>query len=267
MSSRLEEILQTKRHDLQHAFRTVREAEFSRFNAVPRPSFARALRTDGQISVIAEIKRRSPSAGAIRADADPVEIARQYVNGQADALSVLTDTPYFGGKMADLWEVTEFLQNHRRNVPVLRKDFTVHPIQILEAAEAGASAILLIVAALRPDELRAFRDFAALAGLDAIFEVHNARELEIAIHCDAAIIGVNNRNLHTFQTDLAVSDHLIPEIPDSVIAISESGIYTPADIERVLTAGADAVLVGEALMREDDPEGLIGSFKDVHPIS
>jgi len=157
MSSRLEEILQTKRNDLQHAFRTVREAEFSRFADVPRPSFARALRGDGQISVIAEIKRRSPSAGAICADADPVEVARQYVNGQADALSVLTDTPYFGGRIADLWEVTEFLQNHRRNVPVLRKDFTVHPIQILEAAEAGASAVLLIVAALQSDELRAFR--------------------------------------------------------------------------------------------------------------
>ncbi len=263
MTSRLAEILQTKRRDLEHTFRTVRRAELQRFANIERPSLADSIRSDGGIRVIAEIKRCSPSAGPIRADADPVEVARNYVNGQADALSVLTDTPYFGGKIEDLWNVTDFLASHRRSVPVLRKDFTIHPIQILEAAEAGASAILLIVAALQPDELRRFRDLARLAGLDAIFEVHDANELEIALDADATIIGVNNRDLHTFTTDLNVSERLIPEIPEGVIAIAESGIYTASDIERVLIAGADAVLVGEALMRTTDPEDLIGSFKAV----
>ena len=173
---------------------------------------------------------------------------------------MLTDTDYFGGTLQDLWDVVEFLEVHKRTTPCLRKDFMVHPIQVVEAAEGGARCILIIVRALDDDEIKALRDAAGLAGLDALYEIHEERELEKALKFDPQIIGVNNRDLKRFKTDLAVSERLIPQIPDNIIKVSESGIFDIEDAERASACGADAILVGEALMRSEDTEALMDAF-------
>jgi len=156
-----------------------------------------------------------------------------------------------------LWEVTDFIKEHQRPIPCLRKDFMVHPMQVLEACEAGARAILIIVRALEDAEIHSLQDAANLAGLDSIFEIHEEEELERAMAFDPEIIGVNNRDLTRFVTDLDISCNLIPKIPEGIITISESGIHSVEDAAKVKDAGAQAVLVGEALMRSDDPEGFI----------
>jgi indole-3-glycerol phosphate synthase len=213
--------------------------------------------------VIAEIKRRSPSAGEIKAGASAVEQARLYRAAGADALSVLTDEKYFGGTLDDLRSVTsELARAPGSPPPCLRKDFMVHPVQVLEAREAGASAILLIVRALADGEIQTLFAAAGAAGLDALFEVHDEAEIERAVRHGAKIIGVNNRDLARFKTDLALSERLLPRLPRDVIAVSESGIFTGADAARARAAGAHAVLVGEALMRAPDPAKLIGEFRD-----
>ncbi len=224
-------------------------------------SFLDALARKDRLSVIAEIKRKSPSAGEIvAASVNADDQARNYINAGADCLSVLTDTDYFGGTLQDLWDVVEFLEVHERTTPCLRKDFMVHPIQVVEAAEGGASCILIIVRALDDDEIKALRDAAGLAGLDALYEIHEERELEKALKFDPQIIGVNNRDLKRFKTDLAVSERLIPQIPDNIIKVSESGIFDVEDAERASACGADAILVGEALMRSEDTEALMDAF-------
>ena len=174
---------------------------------------------------------------------------------------MLTDEKYFGGTLDDLRAVTTAFQRDGVRVPCLRKDFMVHPVQVVEAAEAGASAILIIARALGDEEIRALFEAATLAGLDALFEVHNESEIERAVVAGAKIIGVNNRDLAVFKTDLALSERLIPLIPRDIIAISESGIVTRADAARARAAGAQAVLVGEALMRAPDPAELIAAFQ------
>lgn len=262
MSNKLDEIMARKRADLEDRIRPVREEELARLRGPEEYRFSARIAASENLAVVAEIKRRSPSAGAIRADLNAVEQARNYVNGAADCLSVLTDEPYFGGSMRDLWDVVEFLGEHGRPVPCLRKDFMVHPLQVLEAAEAGASAILLIVRALGADDLKRLREAADLAGLDALYEVHDERELETALALDPLLVGVNNRDLARFVTDLSVSERLIPQIPDGVLAVSESGIHTPADAARARDCGADAILVGEALVRADDPAGLIAALRE-----
>jgi indole-3-glycerol phosphate synthase len=261
---KLAEIMAHKRRDLAARDRPVPERELARFAAFPRPglTFAQSLNQPDRLAVIAEIKRRSPAAGAIKANADAVEQARLYTNAGADAISVLTDEPYFGGSLRDLWDVVEFQVTTARHVPCLRKDFFVHPLQVVEAAEAGARAILLIVRALDDDELARLRDAAGLAGLDALFEIYEEPELERALDCGATLIGVNNRNLATFEIDLANSEKIIPQIPREIIAISESGIFTPADAARVRAAGARALLVGEALMKAEDPEKLLHALRE-----
>jgi indole-3-glycerol phosphate synthase len=224
-------------------------------------SFLKALARNDRLSVIAEIKRKSPSAGEIsEASLNAVDQARKYINADADCLSILTDMDYFGGTLQDLWDIVEFLEVHKRKVPCLRKDFMVHPVQVVEAAEAGACCILIIVRALADDEIKALRDAAGLAGLDALYEIHEERELEKALKFDPKIIGVNNRDLKRFKTDLAVSELLIPQIPDDIIKISESGIFDIEDAERASECGADAILVGEALMRSEDTDRLIEAF-------
>jgi len=271
---KLTEIMAHKRREIAPLVRPVFPEELAELHRSlpPPPSFLKALkRADGRLAVIAEIKRRSPSAGVIRENASAVEQARRYQAAGADALSVLTDAKYFGGSLADLTEVTAHLANpppipgvSRSNpIPCLRKDFMVHPIQVRQAREAGAGAILIIVRALTDEEIDALKHATAAAGLDALFEVHNFEELKRAVHHHARIIGVNNRDLSSFTTDLALSEQLIPHIPKNVLAVSESGISTLADAARVKAAGAHAVLVGEALMKSDDPARLI---RDLHAV-
>jgi indole-3-glycerol phosphate synthase len=260
---KLAEIMAAKRHALRNQIRPVREQELERLGRMQKQggSFLKALARKDRLSVIAEIKRRSPSAGDIAsAELDAVDQARKYINAEADCLSILTDTDYFGGRLQDLWDVVEFLECHNRKTPCLRKDFMVHPVQVVEAAEAGARAILIIVRALDDDEIKALRDAAGIAGMDALYEIHEERELEKALRFDPKIIGVNNRDLKRFETDLAISEMLIPQIPDHIVTISESGIFEPEDASRARACGADAILVGEALMRLEDPEALIEAF-------
>jgi indole-3-glycerol phosphate synthase len=264
MSDKLTEIMAWKRRELAPLLRRVPAAELAAADARhPRPpSFAAALRrADARLAVISEIKRRSPSAGDIRAGISAPDQAARYQQAGADAISVLTDEKYFGGTLEDLRTVTAAFTTRPPAVPCLRKDFFVHPLQVLEARAAGASAILIIVRALTDDEIRTLRDAAATAGLDALYEIHTEAELERAVGHGARIIGVNNRDLAVFRTDLGLSERLIPRFPAGITAVSESGIFTAADARRVRQAGAHAVLVGEALMRAADPAALLRDFR------
>lgn len=260
---KLAEIMAHKRREIAPLLRPVFEEELAAMHASrpPVPGFAAALRrADQKLAVIAEIKRRSPSAGAIKEGVSAGGQARHYAAAGASALSVLTDERYFGGRLADLEEVTTLFQTSRPALPCLRKDFMVHPVQVLQAREAGASAILIIVRALDDAEITLLFRSANAAGLDALFEIHDERDLERALAHGARIIGVNNRDLAVFKTDLGLSERLIPQFPPHVLAVSESGIFTGRDAARVRAAGAQAVLVGEALMRADDPAVLIHEF-------
>jgi indole-3-glycerol phosphate synthase len=263
MSDKLTEIMAWERQEIAALLRPVAEREFADLHAaLPKPpSFAEALRrSDGQLAVIAEIKRRSPSAGDIAAGIAATDQAVKYRAAGASALSVLTDEKYFGGVLEDLIAVTTLFQHEPPAVPCLRKDFMVHPIQVLQARQAGASAILIIVRALEDEEITALHFAAQAAGLDALFEIHNEEDLARAVRHGAKIIGVNNRDLAIFKVDLALSERLIPQFPRDVIAVSESGIFTRVDAVRARLAGAHAVLVGEALMRAPDPAALIADF-------
>lgn len=261
---KLDEIMAHKRREIEERLRPVRDSELDRLAANQSGlRFREALAAPVGLAVIAEIKRRSPSAGQIAELPDATEQARKYLNAEVDCLSVLTDEKYFGGRLRDLWDVTDFLGDHRRDLPCLRKDFFVHPVQVVEAAEAGARCVLIIVRALSDDEIARLDDATRMAGLDAIFEVHTERELDRAMEFSPRIVGVNNRDLARFVTDLAISETIIPQIPDEVIAVSESGIFTPEDAARARACGAKAILVGEALMREDDPAELVEAFHGV----
>jgi indole-3-glycerol phosphate synthase/phosphoribosylanthranilate isomerase len=213
-----------------------------------RRRFGEALARPSRVNVIAEFKRRSPSRGAIRADADPARVARAYEAGGAAALSVLTDEPFFGGSLEDLARVRA-----AASLPVLRKDFIVDPYQVAESAAAGADAVLLIVAALPGPELGALHAAAAEAGLEVLVEVHDRAELARARGIGARVIGVNSRDLRTMTVDLRTALGLAAGIPDDVVAVAESGIRTPEDVRRLRDAGYDAFLVGEHLMAHADP--------------
>ena len=256
---KLKEIMEWKRREIASRVRPLSEGELSRADAAtpkPRPFLAALRRGDGRLAVIAEIKRRSPSAGEIAGDASATAQAQAYRAAGADALSVLTDAKYFGGSIADLRAAAD-----PGGPPCLRKDFMVHPVQVLEAREAGASAILIIVRALGDEEIRVLHGAARAAGLAALFEVHAEDEIGRAVSHGAEVIGVNNRDLVDFRTDLALSERLIPLVPPGIVAVSESGINTAADAARARRAGARAVLVGEALMRSPDPAALVASFR------
>lgn len=259
---KLEEIMASKRKALANRIRPIRTQEFEQLAQSKNPSlpFIEALSNPEKLSVIAEIKRKSPSAGDIAPQINAEEQARNYVNAQADALSILTDSDYFGGSLKDLWNVVDFLHQHERKTPCLRKDFMIHPLQVLEAAEAGARCILIIVRALSDDEIKALRESAHYANLDILYEIHDEYELEKALRFEPKIIGVNNRDLTVFKTDLSLSEKLIPQIPKSIVRVSESGIFDIEDAARVRDCGADAILVGEALMRSENAEALIEDF-------
>jgi indole-3-glycerol phosphate synthase len=208
--------------------------------------------------VIAEVKRRSPSKGVINASIDASTQASAYSRGGASALSILTEPTEFGGSLQDLRDARV-----ATSLPTLKKDFHVHPVQLLEARAAGASAVLLIARALRPDHLRAMADRAAELGLEVLVEVRSEAELEDALAIDGAVIGVNSRDLETLVIDPSVTSHLIPMIPAGRLAIAESGVSTRADVERVSAAGADAVLVGSSISGSPDPAGAVTALTGV----
>ncbi len=243
--NKLDEIIAHKRTEVE---KLLPRADKLRAAAALRDdvrSFADALRADPtRLAMIAEVKRASPSAGTIAADFDPLTIARGYEKAGANALSILTDETYFQGRLEYL-----SLIRSQVDIPCLRKDFIIHEAQIFEAVVAGADAILLIVAALDQPTLEHLLEVAHTYQLDALVEVHDLPELERALATDARIIGVNNRNLKTFTVDLATTEALAEEVPDDILLVAESGIKTPADAERLAEAGADALLVGETLMR------------------
>lgn len=203
---------------------------------------------NGDAAVIAEIKKASPSRGVIREKFYPEEIARSYEKGGAACLSVLTDMDFFQG-------CDEFLQQARNatKLPVLRKDFTIDPYQIWEARALGADCILLIVAALEEQQLRDLNTCAIEAGLDVLVEVHNAEELLLALQLDNKLVGINNRDLHTFNTTLSTTYELLPVIPDDRIVVTESGIHSIDDVKAMRGHGVNAFLVGETFMRAADP--------------
>jgi indole-3-glycerol phosphate synthase len=220
----------------------------------PCRGFAAALARDG-LQVIAEIKRRSPSAGELAPRISPADQARSYAAGGAAAISVLTEPDFFAGSLADLEEVRRAVE-----LPILRKDFIIHEVQIAEAKLAGADAILLIVAALAPDRLRTLIETAGRLGLDVLVEAHNRTELAVANATGASLVGINNRDLKTFITDLATAEGLAAEV-GAAVKVAESGVSDVAGARRMAAAGYDAILVGEALVRSDDPGALVAALR------
>jgi indole-3-glycerol phosphate synthase len=204
------------------------------------------------MALVAEVKRRSPSAGAIAEDLDPVAHAASYAESGASAVSVLTDEPFFGGSLEDLRRVA-----HEVRIPTLRKDFILDEVQVAEAREAGASAVLLIVRALTPERLRQLLGVARDLGLEALVEAHDARELDLALDAGAGILGINSRNLDDFRIDVAGAWALIARIPREIVVIAESGMASEADVRRAADAGADGVLIGTALSSAPDPSALV----------
>lgn len=223
--------------------------------APPSPSFRDALDAAG-MAVIAEVKRRSPSRGDLAPDLDPVTQATRYATGGAAAVSVLTEPEFFAGSAADLTAVSL-----ATGLPVLRKDFILEPVQVWESKAMGAAAVLLIVAALDDERLSLLLGAAAEAGLDALVEVHTVDEAERAVGSGAPIVGVNNRDLTDFHVDLATSEKLAPLLADVPVTVAESGIFGADDVRRLAAAGYDAVLVGEALVKSDDPAALLQQLR------
>jgi len=217
-----------------------------------------ALRGE-QIGVIAEFKRRSPSAGSLREHPDVAEIVGAYERGGAVAVSVLTEGPNFGGALEDLRAARTAC-----DLPLLRKDFIVDPYQLQEALAAGADAVLLIVAALERDELAALHDSARALGLDVLVEVHDRQELGIALELGAEIVGINNRDLRDFSVDVERTEMLMDDMPSGVIVVSESGIVGAEQLRRLRERGVDAVLVGETLMRSADPAAALRGLRSQH---
>ncbi len=245
----LERIVAAKRNELEAAMRAVPYADIERkasAAAPPRP-FADALRAR-RPAVIAEAKRASPSRGVLRASFDAAAIARSYEKAGAACLSVLTDREFFQGSAVDLVEARAACR-----LPVLRKDFMLEPYQVLESRAMGADCILLIAACLAPMQMRSLEAIARELGMAVLVEVHDARELELALALETPLIGINNRNLRTFETRLETTLELLPGIAPGRTVITESGILSSADVARMREHGVPAFLVGEAFMRAADP--------------
>lgn len=253
MSTFLDEVVQRTRADVDARRQEVPlEALQERLEPAPRGRpFSEALIQEG-ISLIAEMKRSSPSKGPIRPDATVSDIVRAYEAAGASACSVLTEPHWFGGSLDDLREARGACA-----LPLIRKDFIVDPYQLVEARLAGADAVLLIVAALSRDELTSLYDQAGEIGLDCLVEVHDDDEMQTAVDCGVEIIGVNNRNLHTLEVDTDTALRLLVDAPAGTIVVAESGITSNDDVQRLEEAGVDAILVGEALMSQDDPAAAV----------
>jgi len=253
MTVRLDELVQATRDSLA---RRKRERPLSELEhelaarAEGRP-FQEALSHPGT-SLIAEHKRRSPSAGVIREGASVTDIVRAYERGGAAAISVLTEETHFGGSLEDLYEA-----RRATDLPILRKDFCVDLYQLYEAKVAGADAVLLVVGSLRMDDLERLYAEAQALDLDAIVEVHDEEELDRALELDVDVIGINNRNLEDFSVDIQTTVDLLAAIPTGKTVVSESGIRTRQEIEELERVGVDAVLIGETLMRASDPEDAV----------
>lgn len=254
---KLTEIINTKK---QEVAAILHKEELLRAAAVQRDDFrgfrAALDRGPDKLAVIAEIKKASPSAGLIDPHFDPVKQFRMYMEGKASCISVLTDEKYFQGSLSYLAKVSA----EDRDIPLLRKDFIIHPVQIYEAVISGADAVLLIAACLDDDNLNRLYGTAKELQLDVLLEVHNMEELDRALDLGADIIGINNRNLKTFTTDLSVTEDLIEEIPDNIIVVGESGIRNTADAQRLLDCGCNAILVGETLMKAPIPQEQLTNF-------
>jgi indole-3-glycerol phosphate synthase len=264
VSDILERILATKRREVEagRAARPMAGLEAEARSAPPTRGFAAAIRRSlesGRPAVIAEIKRASPSQGAMRADLDPAAVAASYEANGATCLSVLTDRDYFSGSPEDLRRARGAC-----TLPVLRKDFILDPWQVFEARAIGADCILLIVDAVEPAALRALESLAGELGMDVLVECHDARQLEVALGLRTPLIGVNNRDLRTFQVHLETTIELAKRIPAGRIVVSESGIRSPVDVERLKRRGVSAYLVGGAFMVPGDPGAelarVFGSF-------
>lgn len=263
----LDRILEHKREEVARQQLKVRLEQIQERarEALPPRSFSAALRNPQRLSLIAEVKHKSPSKGILAPNFDPVKLARAYIAGGADALSVLTDVRFFGGSSQYLKTIrglqespAEEMQpgagSARSYVPLLRKDFILEPYQVYEARAYGADALLLIVAALDDDRMRELLALTKALGMEALVEVHDERELERALAVGARIIGVNNRNLHTFHVDLVTTERLFATLPatERPILVSESGIQAASDCKRLRACGADAILVGEAIVTAPD---------------
>ncbi len=260
MSDILSQILRDKAREVIDRAEQVSLYELSRQveHLPPARGFAAAIQdkiNTGKPAVIAEIKKASPSKGVMREDFDPADIARSYAANGATCLSVLTDEKYFKGH-------TEFLKAARAacQIPVLRKDFVIDPYQVYEAREMSADAILLIAAALGDPMMIDLEQVALALGLDVLVEVHNEQELERALHLQTPLLGINNRNLKTFETTLETTLSMLSQIPDDKIVVSESGIQTPNDIKLLRSKNVNAFLIGEALMREENPGSALSAL-------
>jgi indole-3-glycerol phosphate synthase len=241
----LDEIVETKRREVdgRKALRPLAALEKMIAGRPPTRNFKAALDADAGCAIIAEVKRRSPSRGVLRTDFDPIRIALEYESHGAAAVSVLTDEIFFGGSDADLTAVKDAI-----TLPVLRKEFIIDSYQVYETRAIGADALLLIAAILTEGQLREYRDLAAFLSLAVLVEVHTGEEMEKALAAGAEIIGINNRDLKTFRTDLQTTLALAPLIPADRIAVSESGIRNRQDIETLTKAGIRAFLIGETLI-------------------
>jgi indole-3-glycerol phosphate synthase len=257
MAVTLDQILASTRLDLPALGRRRSALEREAADRPAPPSLRAALRRE-RVRVLAEVKRRSPSSGVIRDDLVPGERAVLYAEHGAAAISVLTDGPHFGGSVADLR-----LAASKVTVPVLRKDFILDELQIVEARAAGAAAVLLIVRALAPDRLRSLLASTRSAGLEALVEVHTEAELTRALEAGADLVGVNSRDLDTFRIDVASAWELLATVPGKVVAVAESGMYRREDVERAAAAGADGVLIGTALSAAADPARLLQELTEV----
>jgi indole-3-glycerol phosphate synthase len=251
--NRLETILANKQKEIEERLQTVplERLEQDILRTPPPPDFREALRRPAGASVrlIAEIKRSSPSRGHMASITNPIELARCYQQNGASAISVLTDVRFFSGSLDDLRALAA-LPHHP---PLLRKDFILHPMQVLEARAAGASAVLLIAACLSPASLHSLMTYASDLGMSTLVEVHNEAELERVLPFQPEVIGINNRDLRTFEVHPETALHLLPLIPSSIVRVAESGIHTREDARRFADAGFDALLVGEALVTAEKP--------------
>jgi len=255
LSGVLDRIVRTKQQEITALLERETALGKAAAHAPPPRDLLAAFRRDAEVALMAEVKRRSPGAGAIRPDLVPSLLARSYEAAGASAVSVLTDGVYFGGSLGDLVEVREAVQ-----IPVFRKEFVIHGVQLLEARAAGADGVLLIARILSPQELSELLRQAGDLGLTSLVEVHDARELDQALGVGARLVGINNRNLQTFQTSLDVTLGLLPLVPQGTTVISESGIRSAADVDRLGAAGVHGVLVGETLLRAPDPGEAAGEL-------